>query len=81
MVHLKFVTIRPFGGGNGRISRLTMNHVLNRFDYPLLDIKYKDRRPYYAALERSQVRNDDLPFLQWFMRRYFKTHAGYMGDG
>ena len=37
-VHLKFVTIHPFGDGNGRISRLMMNFVLNKEGYPMLDI-------------------------------------------
>lgn len=78
LVHLKFVTIHPFGDGNGRITRLIMNHVLNTFAYPLLDIDYDDRRSYYTALEKSQTKDDDLPFLQWFMKRYLKTHKKYI---
>lgn len=74
LVHLKFVTIHPFGDGNGRTTRLMINHILNTFDYPLLDIDYADRRSYYTALEKSQTKDDDLPFLQWFMKRYLKTH-------
>ena len=74
LVHLKFVTIHPFGDGNGRTTRLMMNHVLNTYDYPLMDIDYADRRSYYTALEKSQRKDDDLPFLQWFMKRYLKTH-------
>lgn len=74
LVHLKFVTIHPFGDGNGRTTRLMMNHVLNTYDYPLMDIAYTDRRSYYTALEKSQRKGDDLPFLQWFMKRYLKTH-------
>jgi len=78
LVHLKFVTIHPFGDGNGRTTRLMMNHVLNKFDYPLLDIDYVDRRSYYNALEKSQTKNDEMPFLQWFMKRYFKTYKNYL---
>ena len=78
LVHLKFVTIHPFGDGNGRTTRLMMNHVLNRFDYPLLDIEYGERRSYYNALEKSQTKDDDLPFLQWFMKRYLKTYRNYL---
>ena len=77
LVHLKFVTIHPFGDGNGRVSRLMMNHVLYRSGYPMMDIKYGDRGSYYNALERSQTGEDDLPFLQWFMRRYLRAHANY----
>lgn len=78
LMHLKFVTIHPFGDGNGRTTRLMMNHVLNKFDYPLLDIDYGDRRSYYNALEKSQTKDDELPFLKWFMKRYFKTYKNYL---
>lgn len=78
LVHRKFVTIHPFGDGNGRITRLMMNHVLNKFGYPLLDIDYGDRRSYYTALERSQTTGDDLPFLKWFMKRYLRAHKRYL---
>ena len=74
LVHLKFVTIHSFGDGNGRISRLMMNHVLHRRGYPMMDIEYKDRRSYYTALERSQTGGGDLPFLRWFMKRYLRAH-------
>lgn len=74
LVHLKFVTIHPFGDGNGRISRLMMNHVLYRSGYPMLDIRYGDRRSYYNALERSQTKSADWIFLQWFMKRYIRTY-------
>ena len=76
LVHLRFVTIHPFGDGNGRISRLMMNHVLYRAGYPMTDIEYRDRRSYYNALERSQT-GDDLPFLRWFMKRYIRVHERY----
>jgi Fic family protein len=78
LVHLKFVTIHPFGDGNGRVSRLMMNYVLGRLGYPMLDIDYSDRRSYYNALERSQIRKNDAIFLQWFMKRYFKAHKKFL---
>lgn len=78
LAHLKFVTIHPFGDGNGRITRLVMNFILNRKSYPMLDIPYEGRNSYYNALERSQVKEEDRIFLQWFAKKYIKEHKRYI---
>ena len=77
-VHLRFVTIHPFVDGNGRMSRLLMNFVLNRHGFPLLNIPYKGRQGYYNALERSQVKENDSTFIQWLFRRYLKEYSAYV---
>ena len=77
LVHLKLVTIHPFADGNGRISRLMMNFVLHRHDYPMLNIHYETRTGYYNALERSQTKQDDTIFSLWFFRRYLKEYKNY----
>src|SRR3989338_4766679 len=77
LVHLKWVTIHPFSDGNGRISRLMMNFVLHKHRYPMLDIPYTKRNSYYTALERSQIKKDDSPFLNWFFKRYIKDCESY----
>lgn len=77
-VHLKFVTIHPFSDGNGRLSRLMMNFILKRYGFPMLNISYRDRRSYYNALERAQIKGQDSVFLQWFFRRYLKEHRTYL---
>ena len=77
IVHLKLVTIHPFSDGNGRISRLMMNFVLHKYRYPMLDIPYTKRNSYYTALERSQIKKDDSPFLNWFFKRYIKDWGSY----
>jgi Fic family protein len=76
-VHLRFVTVHPFADGNGRMSRLLMNFVLQKHGFPLLNIHYEDRRSYYNALERSQIKNVDSIFIQWFFKRYLKEHSAY----
>jgi len=76
-VHLRFVTVHPFADGNGRISRLLMNFVLQKHGFPLLNIPYEDRRSYYNALERSQIKKVDSIFIQWFFKRYLKEHSAY----
>lgn len=78
LAHLKLVTIHPFADGNGRISRLIMNFLLNRQSYPMLDIPYKKRNSHYNALERSQVKGEESIFLQWFFRRYVKEYRRYL---
>lgn len=78
LAHLRFVTIHPFGDGNGRISRLIMNFVLNRKKYPMFDIPYEGRSGYYNSLERSQVKKEDRIFLQWFVKKYIKEHKRYL---
>jgi len=77
LAHLKFVTIHPFGDGNGRISRLLMNYVLNKNNYPMLAIDYSDRTSYYNALERSQLSKDENIFTLWFFKRYLKEYKKY----
>jgi len=77
LIHLKFVTIHPFTDGNGRISRLIMNFVLKKFNFPLLDIPYTKRNSYYNALERSQIKKEDNIFIQWFFRRYLAEYGDY----
>ncbi|VVB60394.1 Fic/DOC family protein [uncultured archaeon] len=78
LVHLKLVTIHPFADGNGRISRLMMNFVLNKHEFPMLNILYEKRGSYYTALERAQVNNDENIFLQWFFKKYFNEHKNYV---
>jgi len=78
IAHLKFVTIHPFGDGNGRISRLVMNFILNWRRYPMLNISYEWRNSYYNALERSNVKKEDRIFLQWLVKRYIKENRIYL---
>ncbi len=77
LVHLKLVTIHPFGDGNGRITRLLMNFILKKYNYPLLDISYENRNSYYNALERSQMKNKEHIFVLWFTKKYIKENKKY----
>jgi|SRR3989344_4638698 len=78
LVHLKLVTIHPFGDGNGRITRLLMNFILKRYNFPLLDISYQNRNSYYTALERAQVKNKEHTFVWWFIKNYIKENKRYV---
>ena len=78
MTHYKFVSIHPFADGNGRMSRLVMNYILFKYDCPLMLIKNNDRRAYFKSLEKSQLKNDEIYFLKWFMKYYIKANKQYL---
>lgn len=75
LAHFRFVTIHPFGDGNGRISRLVMNKILFDSGFPLLNIKYAERKFYYSALEKSATTSDENHFLKWFARYYIRKSS------
>ena len=58
IVHNKLVRIHPFSDGNGRTSRVIMNWVLMRNDFPMLYIELKDKINYYQAIEEGDKGND-----------------------
>jgi len=74
LVHLRFVTIHPFGDGNGRIARLLQNLVLKKYGYPMLDIPYKDREEYYDNLENCQINKIQKPFIDYLKKEYFNEY-------
>ncbi len=78
LAHYKFVSVHPFGDGNGRISRLIMNYILFTHGYPLMLIKNNDRRAYFKSLEKSQLNRDSIHFLKWFMKYYIKSNKQYL---
>lgn len=78
LAHVRFETIHPFGDGNGRIGRLLMNFILHKNGYPMIDIKYTNRKSYYAALERSNTSGIYTVFVQWFFRKYLKENERYL---
>ena len=52
---LEFVSIHPFRDGNGKISRIIMNGLLENLGYPRLIITDRNKNYYYKALEDAQV--------------------------
>ena len=51
LFHLKFEGIHPFVDGNGRTGRLILNLFLMQNGYPLINVKFADRRRYRFAYE------------------------------
>lgn len=74
LAHLWFVTLHPFDDGNGRIARAIGDLLLARADgspqrfYSLSAQIQRERRAYYAILERTQKGSLDVtPWLTWYL--------------
>jgi Fic family protein len=77
IAHLRFLTIHPYGDGNGRIGRAIADLALARHDaeiaeYVSLSRQIRtERKSYYDALERAQRGPLDVtPWVSWFAHCY-----------
>jgi Fic family protein len=77
VAHLWFVTIHPYGDGNGRIGRAIADLALARHDSEIADYVSLSRqirtdpKSYYDALERAQGGPLDVtPWVSWFANCY-----------
>ena len=74
IAHLWFLTIHPFDDGNGRIARAIADMALARSEqspqrfYSMSAQIWKERKAYYAILERTQKGDLDITaWLAWFL--------------
>lgn len=70
LMHYKFVKIHPFMDGNGRMSRLLMNYILIKNNYPLLNITTTDKIRYYFVLMEQKEKIGQRKFLNYLLEAY-----------
>lgn len=71
--HLKLVTIHPWVDGNGRMSRLIMNHLQYEFGLVPSKVVKDDKAEYIKALKISQEEESEVPFLDFMFEEHAKN--------
>lgn len=68
--HYELVTIHPWVDGNGRMSRLIMNHL--QFEYGLVPTKVNkdDKAEYIQALVDSREQDSTVPFRKFMLQEH-----------
>ncbi|MBN2330302.1 MAG: Fic family protein [Candidatus Aenigmarchaeota archaeon] len=59
ILHNKLVRIHPFADGNGRTSRVIMNWISMKNNFPMFFIELRDKIKYYDAVEEGDKGNDE----------------------
>jgi len=75
IAHLWFVMIHPYDDGNGRLARAIANYVLskelglNHKYFSISSAVMKDKKNYYASLEKTNkiMDNKDFDFTAWIL--------------
>ncbi len=74
IAHFWFIIIHPFDDGNGRIARAITDLLLTRGEklperfYSMSNQILKERKQYYAVLQKVQHSNGDITeWLDWFL--------------
>ena len=64
LFHLDFEGVHPFIDGNGRTGRLMLNLMLMQQGYPPIDVKFSDRKRYYACFDSYYKEKSAAPMVE-----------------
>lgn len=71
--HLKLVTIHPWADGNGRMSRLIMNHLQNEFGLIPSKVIKEDKGEYIRTLKLYQEAGIEESFIDFMFEEHAKN--------
>ena len=71
--HYQLVTIHPWVDGNGRMSRLVMNHLQYEFGLIPVKIVKEDKAEYIQALVDSREQESLEPFREFMMEEHIQN--------
>ena len=71
--HYQLVTIHPWVDGNGRMSRLVMNHLQYEFGLVPVKIVKEDKTEYIQALVDSREQESLEPFREFMMEEHVRN--------
>lgn len=71
--HDILVTIHPWVDGNGRMSRLIMNHIQYEFDLIPTKVVKEDKAEYIQALNDSREEESMVPFQLFMIKEHIKN--------
>jgi len=79
--HFDLVSIHPFADGNGRVSRLMMNHILIYHDQVPAIIHKEDRKKYISSLEESRQSGSHEPMRKFLYEQQVKEFERQIAKG
>ena len=71
--HYDLVTIHPWVDGNGRMSRLIMNHLQFEFGLVPSKVNKDDKAEYIQALIDSREQDSTEPFREFMLKEHIKN--------
>ncbi len=78
--HCQLVIIHPWADGNGRMSRLVMNHLQYEFGLVPVKIVKEDKAEYIQALVEARKQESLEPFREFIMEEHIRNLSKEIGE-